>query len=229
MGRNVGPKRTPGTGRGPRPGTCFGPAGSHGSPCTTGPGAPGGPPKRGRKSFENGRPRGAQGRRGRRRKCARSMPAGGGPRARGRNRNISTKRRGRGLQPEGAKARGAAAPRPHVIAEVTPEGSPAGRRVEAQRGWRKDGAAKKEPDAGTLEARRPGARREHFRKSRNTVSETRADRGLEGLRQEKFRGPGGPGPAARPGKGRPLVEAPEGLTPAKPEESKGRSRGGRPP
>ena len=56
MGRNVGPKRGTGAGREARSETCFTPAGSHGGPCTTGPGAPEGPPKRRQKYFETSLP-----------------------------------------------------------------------------------------------------------------------------------------------------------------------------
>ena len=54
MCRNVGPKRGPRDGRGTRPEPRFDPAGSHGSPCTTGPGVSKGHPKRRRKTFEIG-------------------------------------------------------------------------------------------------------------------------------------------------------------------------------
>ena len=60
MGQNVVPKRTPDAGRAARPETRFDPAGSTGGPCTTGPGAPTGTPKRRRNYFENWGPAAAK-------------------------------------------------------------------------------------------------------------------------------------------------------------------------
>ena len=53
MGQNVGPPRGPGAGPAARPETCFGPAGSTGGPCRTGPGAPAGTPQTEAKLLRN--------------------------------------------------------------------------------------------------------------------------------------------------------------------------------